>query len=122
MRRASDRKEGERTGLGRRARDRVIAAASPQSPVIRGRAELANLILFLGDDLRESALAVGGIEAFLVKAQRALERPELVPDELAALVDDRDVLERFELLADALGSLRRSMKQIVDSLESSSNH
>jgi hypothetical protein len=67
-------------------------------------------------------MAVGGIESFLVRAQRALEKPELTLVELHAIADDREVDERFELLADALGSLRRSMKQIVDSLESRANH
>jgi hypothetical protein len=122
MRRASDRKEGERTGAGRRARDRILAGHTLPSPVIGKRRELANLVLFLTDDLRESALAVGAIESFLVRAQRALEKPELTAAELHSLAADRDVEERFELLADALSSLRRSMKQIVDSLESRSNH
>jgi hypothetical protein len=122
MRRSSDRKEGERTGAGRRARDRILAGQTSPSQVIRARPELANLVLFLADDLRESALAVGGIESFLVRAQRSLEKPDLPLAELCQLADDREVVERFELLADALGSLRRSMKQIVDSLESRSNH
>jgi hypothetical protein len=122
MRRASDRKEGERTGAGRRARDRILAGQTSPSAIIRSRRELSNLILFLADDLRESAMAVGGIESFLVRAQRALEKPELTLVELHAIADDREVDERFELLADALGSLRRSMKQIVDSLESRANH
>ena len=122
MRRASDRQEGERTGTGRRARDRILAGQTQASPVIRSRHDLENLILFLGDDLRESALAVGGIEAYLVRAQAALERTDLVPQELRALADDGEVVERFELLADALGSLRRSIGQIVDSLESETNH
>jgi hypothetical protein len=122
MRRLSDRREGERTGAGRRARDRILAGHTLPSPVINGRRELANLILFLSDDLRESALAVGAIESFLVRAQRALEKPDLTAEELHALAGDKDVDERFELLEDALSSLRRSMKQIVDSLESKSNH
>jgi hypothetical protein len=122
MRRASDRKEGERTGAGRRARDRILAGQTSPSVIIRSRRELENLILFLADDLRESAMAVGGIESFLVRAQRALEKPELTIAELHAIANDGEVDERFELLADALGSLRRSMKQIVDSLESRANH
>jgi len=122
MRRDSDRKEGERTGTGRRARDRILAGQTLPSPIIRSRRELENLILFLADDLRESALAVGGIESFLVRVTRALEKPDLSPEELHAIAVDGEVDERFELLADALGSLRRSMKQIVDSLESRSNH
>ena len=118
MRRTSDHSEGERTGAGRRARDRILSGETVPSPVIRGRSDLANLILFLSDDLRECALAVGGIEAFLLRARDTLEKRDLGPAELRAIVDDRRVLERFELLADALGSLRRSMAAIHDSLES----
>jgi hypothetical protein len=122
MRRASDHSEGERTGAGRRARDRILSGETLPSPVIRGRHELENLLLFLADDLRECALAVGGIEAFLLRAQRVLEKRDLEPTELREIVDDRLVVERFELLADALGSLRRSMAVIHDSLESAKNH
>ena len=117
MRRTSDHTEGERTGAGRRARDRILAGETLPSPVIQGRHDLANLVLFLGDDLRECALAVGGIEAFLLRAQRVLEKPDLDATELRTIVDDRRVLERFDLLADALGSLRRSMAAIHDSLD-----
>jgi hypothetical protein len=118
MRRASDHSEGERTGAGRRARDRILSGGTLPGPAIRARHELRNLILFLSDDLRECALAVGGIEAFLLRAQELLEKPDLGAGELRAIVDDRRVLERFDLLADALASLRRSMAMIHDSLES----
>ena len=120
MRRASDHSEGQRTGTGRRARDRILAGSTLPSPTIAARHELKNLILFLSDDLRECALAVGGIEAFLLRAQELLEKPELGAAELRDIVDDRQVLERFDLLADALSSLRRSMALIHDSLESRS--
>jgi hypothetical protein len=117
MRRESDRREGNRTGLGRRARDRILSGETLPSPILARRAELANLILFLGDDLRESALAMGGIEAFLLRAQRLLEKPDLTPAELEALVDDDEVVERIDLLWDALSSLRKSMGLIHDTLK-----
>jgi len=122
MRRSSDRREGERTGTGRRARDRILAGQTSPSAIISAERQLDNYVLFLADDLRESALAVGGIESFLLRAKRILEKPDVSVDELHELADDREVEERFELLADALGSLRRSMKHIIDSLESRSNH
>jgi hypothetical protein len=117
MRRESDRGQGERTGAGRRARDRILAGATMPSDALRGRHELANLILFLADDLRESALAVGGIEAFVLRAQQILENPALTPAELRALVEDDQVVERMDLLWDALTSLRRSMALIHDNLK-----
>lgn len=116
MRRESDRAQGERTGVGRRARDRLLAGAATPSPTLRGRAELQNMILFLADDLRESALAMGGIEAFVMRAQRVLERPELCVDDLHGLVDDPTVLEQMDLLWDSLSSLRKSMSLIHESL------
>jgi hypothetical protein len=116
MRRESDRAQGERTGVGRRARDRLLAGASTPSPTLRGRAELQNMILFLADDLRESALAMGGIEAFVMRAQRVLEKPELSVEDLHGLVDERAVLEQMDLLWDSLSSLRKSMSLIQESL------
>jgi hypothetical protein len=94
----------------------MLAGQTEASPAIRTRYELQNLILFLSDDLRESALAVGGIESFLVRAQSMLEKPDLTPDELASLVEDAEVVERFDLLWDAITSLRRSMALIHESL------
>ncbi len=117
MRRESDRREGTRTGYGRRARDRILSGETLPSPVLSRRHELSNLILFLGDDLRESALAMGGIEAFLLRAQQLLEKPDLTPDELKGLVDDDEVVERIDLLWDALSSLRKSMGLIHDTLK-----
>jgi hypothetical protein len=115
MRRASDIGEGERTGEGRRARDRLLegrAAAVPDSVPAERRGELQNVMLFVGDDLRESALAVGGIETFLVHAQRLLERPDVSADELAALVEDGDLDRRLQALDDAVTALRRSVSAL----------
>ena len=116
MRRESDRREGERTGVGRRARDRILAGHSFAGAAIKERYELRNLLLFLDDDLRESALAVGGIESFLLRAQTLLERPDLTPAELEQLVGSEDIAERMELLWDAISSLRQSMERIRDSM------
>jgi hypothetical protein len=116
MRRQSDRGHGERTGGGRRARDRLLEGTT-QSPALSDRRELENLVLFLGDDLRESALAMGGIESFMLRAQQVLENPDLSPEELQRLLDEGDVAERMELLWDALSSLRRSMGLIHENLK-----
>jgi hypothetical protein len=112
MRRESDRREGQRTGGGRRARDRILAGHSFAGSAIQSRYELRNLLLFLDDDLRESALAVGGIEGFLLRAQALLERPDLTPAQLEELVGSDDIAERMELLWDAISSLRSSMERI----------
>jgi len=117
MRRQSDRGNGERTGVGRRARDRLLAGATQTSPTLTDRRELDNLVLFLSDDLGGGALAMGGIEAFVLRAQQVLENPELTAEDLRALVEDAGVAERLDLLGDALASLKRSMGQIHASLK-----
>ena len=117
MRRTSDQEHGGRTGFGRRARDRMLAGETHPSPSLGEREELRNVVLFLGDDLRESALAVGGIEAFLLDAQRVLEKPDLTAEELARLLSNDRIGDRLELLADALASLRRSMGLICSTLK-----
>jgi hypothetical protein len=60
---------------------------------------------------------MGGIEAFVMRAQRVLENPELSIADLRGLVDDQDVLERMDLLWDALTSLRKSMTLIHASVK-----
>ena len=117
MRRDSDRAHGPRTGAGRRARDRILAGEAGPGRALRQRPDLANLILFLDDDLRESAIAMGGIEAFLLEAQRVLQQSSLAPDDLARLVEEARVNERIALLEDALASLRRSMNLICATLK-----
>lgn len=117
MRRESDTSHGRRTGLGRRARDRILSGQGGTGRFLKERPELADLVLFLDEDLRESALAVGGIEAFLCEAQSLLQKADLAPDELRRLLDDPRVGERIALLEDALHSLRRSMGIICATLK-----
>lgn len=116
MRRDSDRAYGPRTGAGRRGRDRLLSEPAG-APALRERPDLTNLALFLDDDLREGALAVGSIEAFLLEAQRVLAKPDLEPGELRRLVEESRVAERLSLLEDALASLRRSMTLICATLK-----
>lgn len=117
MRRASDHRHGQRTGGGRRARDRILAGQTAPSPVLSQRYDLQNLVLFLGDDLRESAMAMGGIEAFLLHARVLLEKTDLTHGDLEILLAKDDVAARIDLLSDALSSLRRSVGLIHDRLK-----
>src|SRR5688572_13733866 len=100
-----------RPGRGRRARDRLATREATKNPRLR-RYELANLMLFVDDDLREAALAMGGVESFLGQALRVLENPRLEKEELLRLVQDRDALARLECLGEAIVSLRRRMALI----------
>lgn len=114
MRRQSDICDQPRTGQGRRARDRLLGGglqATPAAAAGLSPSERENLLLFVADDLRESALAVGGIEAFLLRAQRLLESEGARPEDFAALLE-LDLEDRVQSLDDALSALRRSMTEL----------
>jgi hypothetical protein len=49
---------------GRRLRDRLVARETDQARLV-GRADVANLMMLIDDDLRETADAMNGIEGFL---------------------------------------------------------
>ena len=101
---------------GRRLRDRLVDREGTQNPRLR-RYELANLMLFVDDDLRETALAIGGIEGFLTAALALLEKEDLDAGELEALAGDGAVLERLDYLGETVASLRRRMGLIAGSLK-----
>src|SRR5438046_194609 len=86
---------------GRRMRDRMVEREGTANPRLR-RYELQYLLLFVDDDLRETALALGGIESFLAHALALLERADVAPGELAALADDGEVLDKLDSLGDTL--------------------
>ena len=117
MRRQSDHAHGPRTGEGRRARDKNLTGELMTGRRLQVNTHLKNLTLFLSDDLRESALALSGIEALLNHARNTLERPDLCAEDLRAIVDDRNNVERLELLWDALSSLLKSMSSMHDCLQ-----
>lgn len=99
----------------RRARDRIASGASPRA--LDGRDGLADQAALLEDDLRETALALGAIEAWVVRATELLDGAGLGRSELAALAGDRAVVERIDALADNLQSLRRRLGLIAAALE-----
>ena len=63
-------------------RDRLVDRDGTENPRLR-RYELCNLMLFVDDDLRETALAIGGIEGFLTAALALLEKEDLDAAELS---------------------------------------
>ena len=113
MRRLSDIRSGSRTGCGRRARDRLLSGEPVAAPALDPRnSELDNLLLFVADDLREPALAVGGIEAFLVEVEDLLGRSDLGTEHLSELLGAHDVEHRVAEMDDALASLLRSLRRV----------
>jgi len=101
----------------RRLRDRIASHGGNANRALARRHDLANLLMLVDDDLRETALALGGIEQFLGCALTLIEKPDLTREELATLAGDDGVRERIDLLADNLASLRRRMGQIAASLK-----
>ena len=112
MRRESDSEPGRRTGRGRRARDRLLTGDPPHAGATAGSSEIDNLLYFISDDLRAAALAMGGIERFLVAARDAVGGDLLVPGEIAELVDGADAGDRLAELEDALSGLLKALDRL----------
>jgi hypothetical protein len=100
----------------RRLRDRLVEREGTRNPKLEGRYELSNLLLFVDDDLRETALALQGIETFLAYALKLLENEKVTAQELALLARDEEILERIDTLEETLSSLRRRMATIATTL------
>ena len=66
--------------------------------------------------MREAALAVGGIESFLVRVEGLLAKSGLCPDDFAELDPYVDVHQRIEYLGDSLDSLYRSLHRLREAI------
>lgn len=103
----------ERRQSGRRARirDRLMdRATQPQA----GRSlthvrNVENLMLFVDDDLRETALALTRIEDFLGRTLALLEMPHPRRQDVADVAADISVLDHLDQLNETLESLRRRL-------------
>jgi hypothetical protein len=84
---------------------------------LASRRELQNILLFVDDDVRETAAALGNIERFLLDALSILDRPDVQPEDLQVLAGDPKVLERLDYLTETLTSLRRRLGTIAEILE-----
>lgn len=111
MRRESDIRSHNRSDRGRRARDRLLAGEPDPELLGQVSSELDNLLMFVADDLRESALSLAGIEAHLVAVQRLLGEGALEPAEVDAAVGV-DLDGRLDALADSLQSLQRRLQRL----------
>lgn len=113
MRRTSDSRADSRTGQGRRARDRLLRGEPSGSPAFAERSShLDNLLHFVGDDIREAALSVAGVESYLVQVQEVLARAEVGHRDLEPLVTTCDLEERITELDGALASLLGSLNRL----------
>ncbi len=63
-------------------------------------------MLFVDDDLRETALAIGRIESYLVRTLQTLERRDVRRVDVLAIAGDTSVLDHLDALNETVESLR----------------
>ena len=108
----------ERRGSGRRARardrlmDRANTSYSPHPSLTHIR-HVENLLLFIDDDLRETALSMERIERYLVSTLDILEGETLLRQRVERLASDPEVLDQMDALNANLESLRRRMARLA---------
>ncbi|PRP94887.1 hypothetical protein ENSA7_77100 [Enhygromyxa salina] len=110
--------EANRRGSGRRARsrDRLMDRASQPyapNPELAKIRHVENLMMFIDDDLRETALSMERIERYLISTLEMLEADHLVRADVHALATDVDVLDQIDLLNENLESLRRRVARLA---------
>ena len=113
---AGDRR---RSGSRTRARDRLMDRATrpyPKSEALTQARGGENLVLFIDDDLRETALAMQNIEGYLVQALGLLESPKLTRDQVHVVAADTRVLDHVDQMVETLESLRRRLARLAASL------
>ena len=112
---------GERRGSGMRARarDRLMDRATQsytKTSTLASTENVENLVLFIDDDLRETALSIQRIERYLVDTLGLLEQEQLTREEVSALVADQNILDHVDQLHGTLESLRRRMARLAANL------
>jgi hypothetical protein len=83
-----------------------------KNAALRGIDNVENLLLFVDDDLRETALAITRIESYLVRTLGILESRRPKRDDVLALANDVDVLEHLDMLNETMESLRRRLARL----------
>ena len=112
-------RERRQSGARTRARDRLMDRASrsyPKSEALTQVRNVENLLLFIDDDLRETALAMQRIEGYLVQALGLLEAPALTREQVQAVATDAEVLDHVDQMVETLESLRRRLARLAASL------
>lgn len=108
----------DRRASGRRARardrlmDRATRTHTPNAKLI-GVENVENLLLFVDDDLRETALAIHRIEEFLLRTLGLLETEDLRREDVREVASDTSVLDHVDQLSETLESLRRRLARLA---------
>jgi hypothetical protein len=104
------------SGRRARARDRLMDRASQPyapNPTLARLEHVENLLMFIDDDLRESALSMERIERYLIATLDMLEGEQLERGEVEALASDDEVLGQIDALNESLESLRRRVARLA---------
>lgn len=110
---ASDRRISGGRARGRdRLMDRANSDYSP-NPALAQVRDVENLLLFIDDDLRETALAMERIEKYLLSTLGVLDGESLDRGEIYSLATDKTVLEQVDMLNETLESLRQRMVRLA---------
>jgi hypothetical protein len=109
----SDRRVSGRRARGRdRLMDRANSDYSP-NPALANVRDVENLLLFIDDDLRETALAMERIEKYLLSTLGVLDGDTLDRGEIHSLATDMSVIDQVDLLNETLENLRRRMVRLA---------
>jgi hypothetical protein len=100
----------------RRLRDRLLDHDTDNARLV-DQHTLTNHLLLFDDDVRETAAALGDIEAYLARALNVLEQKDLTRSDLERLAADIEVEAKVAALDDTLASLRHRLHVIADKLE-----
>ena len=103
-----------RSSPRRRTRDR-LPDRETTNPAL-AHADLKNLLLFLDDDVRESAKALVRVERYLGRALALLDDGKVTADELESLAGEQAIFDDLHTLVDTLGSLRGRMGKVASTL------
>jgi hypothetical protein len=117
--RTDDGADRRQSGGRARARDRLMDRATRTyavSETLSHARGVENLVLFIDDDLRETGLALGSVETYLVGILKLLEAPKMTREEVHALAADTQVLDHVDMLVETLETLRRRLAKLASSL------
>ena len=112
---ADRRQSGSRVRARDRLMDRMMRPPQEADSLSRVRG-VENLVLFIDDDLRETAMALGNVEGYLLEILKLLEAPRLAREEVHALAADTQVLDHVDMLVETLETLRRRLGKLSASL------
>lgn len=111
--------ERRQSGGRARARDRLMDRASrpsPESDALSHFRGVQNLVLFIDDDLRETGMALGKVEGYLVEILKLIEQPRITREDVHALAADTRVLGDVDMLVETLETLRGRLAKLAASL------